>query len=216
MEALLAAKVQSDRRTSRAARGRARSSECRQSAPRLPSFNLDNSRCRVRRDQRVRDRLRDGPKRLQARSSTKSPLQTAFKASTLDGHELPQVQGLLRAERRRSRTYPAWGCQTSPVLKPQRAGHADQRGSRDARRGGRGGAARGASRTEVRPGSRGSRARLPAPSHGYLDRQCGSRRPKENLSAAAPCGWLPSRWVASDWLMPTRVPFGVAKLAAPV
>jgi hypothetical protein len=27
------------------------------------------------------------------------------------------VQGFLRAERRRSRTYPAWGCQTSfPVL----------------------------------------------------------------------------------------------------
>ena len=25
--------------------------------------------------------------------------------------------GVLRAERRRSRTYPAWGCQTSPVLK---------------------------------------------------------------------------------------------------
>ena len=37
-----------------------------------------------------------------------------------------------RAERRRSRTYPAWGCQTSPVLKPQHAGHADQVGPRRA------------------------------------------------------------------------------------
>jgi hypothetical protein len=39
----------------------------------------------------------------------------------------PGMQGFLRAERRRSRTCPAWGCQTSPVLKPQRAGHPDQR-----------------------------------------------------------------------------------------
>jgi hypothetical protein len=75
------------------------------------------SRCGVRRDQRVRDRLRDGPKRLQAAFSAKSPLQTAFKASTRSRHESAGVQGFLRAERRRSRTYPAWGCQTSPVLK---------------------------------------------------------------------------------------------------
>src|SRR2546422_988576 len=67
---------------------------------------------------RVRDRLRDGPKRLQAPFSAKSPLQTAFKASTLGRHEPADVQGLLRAERRRNRTYPAWGCQASPVLKP--------------------------------------------------------------------------------------------------
>jgi hypothetical protein len=73
--------------------------------------------------QRVRDRLRDGPKRLQAAFSAKSPLQTAFKASTHARHEPAGVQGFLRAERRRSRTYPAWGYQTSPVLKPQHAGH---------------------------------------------------------------------------------------------
>ena len=46
-------------------------------------------------------------------SSYKSPLQNKY----VDPRKLAPVQGFLRAERRRSRTYPAWGYQTSPVLK---------------------------------------------------------------------------------------------------
>ena len=68
-------------------------------------------------DQRVRDRVRDGLKRLEARSSAKYPLQTTFQANSLHPHKAGYLQGFLRAERRRSRTYPAVGYTTSPVLK---------------------------------------------------------------------------------------------------
>jgi hypothetical protein len=71
----------------------------------------------------ARDRARDGPKRLQARISAKSSLQITLQNKHADSREPGDLQGFLRAERRTSRTYPAWGWQTSPVLKPQRAGH---------------------------------------------------------------------------------------------
>jgi hypothetical protein len=75
------------------------------------------------------DRLGDGPRRLQARPSAKSPVKAAFEASARAWLEAARA-GFLRAERRRSRTYPAWGCQTSPVFKPQRGGHRYRRGQR--------------------------------------------------------------------------------------
>jgi hypothetical protein len=67
---------------------------------------------------RVRDRVRDGPKRLQATISANCGLQIALPNKHSDPREPASLQGFHGAERRRSRTYPAWGCQTSPVLKP--------------------------------------------------------------------------------------------------
>jgi hypothetical protein len=43
----------------------------------------------------VRDRLRDGPERLQAPFFPKSPLQTAFQTNTLNADKPTDVQGLL-------------------------------------------------------------------------------------------------------------------------
>src|SRR5207247_6535054 len=45
------------------------------------------------------------------------PLQTTFEANSLHPHKAGYLQGLLRSQRRRSRTYPAVGYTTSPVLK---------------------------------------------------------------------------------------------------
>ena len=56
------------------------------------------------------------------------PFTNALARKHISSAQTGRVQGFLRAERRRSRTYLAWGCQTSPVLKTQRAGHAYQRG----------------------------------------------------------------------------------------
>jgi hypothetical protein len=70
--------------------------------------------------------------------SSETPASADFRKMSLANHgretillslRTRVVQGFFRAERRRSRTYPAWGCQTSPVLKPYRAGHLDQASS---------------------------------------------------------------------------------------